>query len=64
MTERIRLNLQFAASCRKFRAYEEYLYHEQVSDNGRRDVFLESAVILLLSNMRSSLIADGRPDAV
>ncbi len=65
MPERLRLYLELAASCRRRRAYEEeYRYLEQVLDAENGDEDLVYAAMSRLSEMNSSLTADGRPDAV
>lgn len=65
MSEKLRLYLELAASCRRRRAYEEeYRYLEQVLHAEDGDEDLISAAMSRLSEMNSSLSADGKPDAV
>lgn len=63
-TERLRLFLELAASCRRRHAYEEeYGYLERVLAEENGDEDLVSAAMSRLSEMNSCLTADGKPDA-
>jgi tetratricopeptide (TPR) repeat protein len=65
MPEKLRLYLELAASCRRRCAYEEeYRYLEQVIGAEDGDEDLVSAAMSRLSEMNSSLTADGKPDSV
>jgi tetratricopeptide (TPR) repeat protein len=63
ISEKQRLHLELAASCRRRHAYvEEYQHLERVLDAGDRDEDLISVAISRLSEMNSSLSADGTLD--
>lgn len=64
VSEKLRLYLELAASCRRRFAYdEEYRYLELVLEEEDGDEDLTAAAMSRLSEMNSSLTVDGRPDA-
>ena len=66
VSEKLRLYLDLAASCRRRHAYEEeYRYLEQVLDaEDEDDEDLVAAAMSRLSEMNMSLSADGTPDTL